>query len=848
LRGLRIELGEIEEILSSHPGVAQCVVVVRDFSDTDRRLVAYLVAAEGSKLDTGRLRDHLASKVPDYMVPVHFEQLSVLPTTPSGKIDRRALPEPQKSAAATEYVEPSNDVQRYVTDTWQSMLRTGRIGIRDNFFELGGDSLQAAIFCNLLSSIIDGYISVVSIFEHSTAEEFADFLMKEYPRAADSLAIASIDAAADRGHGRSDNIVPIPDRPRTIPVTEYQARTWLIDSAEERNPAYNTMIALELRGEVDIAALRNAIRRLVERHEILHTRYHLENGRLFQSICDLNEPPFAVAPLDAPLSEELIAHCVRKEARRLFDLEAGEVLRASLYCGTGGASLLIIDAHQIATDAWCRHLLLEEIAFLYRSETSKDATPHASSELQHGDFALWNLDRLSGPEGDRDRDFWKAFLSKSTYILDLPTDKLRPPVKTNNGATIRYTGSRRLSRCILELSGREHVSSFMVLMAGFFVLLAKYCDQKDIVVGSTVACREREETHKLMGRIANMIAVPARVEPDETFSELLVQVRDNLLGAFTHQEYPLTSVLRELTPPRDPSQTPLYQVVFAGETKPPDIPRVPGLDIRPVAVDKGLAKYDITMVVVENDDALIFDLEYNTDVFTDPSMKRLLNDYEALLEKLVDQPDLPMAAIHLEPATDRLSHAEERHWIDGFPIEVSRVREALRALAPVEQCDIHVQSEGDRDRLVAYYTGTETEPSQLQRMLAWRLPSFMLPAAYVYADDPSSLPAAKVAKDASPQGLGGKSGDRLEEQIIGQWRDLLGGIEMAPGDDFFRLGGSSILALEAVDRATRSFGVPITLRHFFEASTPFMLAEHVRVLRALTTPDEASREKQSFRI
>jgi amino acid adenylation domain-containing protein len=829
LRGLRIELGEIEEVISMHPDVAQCVVVVRELSDMDRRLVAYLIAAEGAALDIDAVRKHVASKVPDYMIPAHLQVVAEFPTTSSGKIDRKRLPDPDLKTAAAGYLAARNGVERYLVATWQDMLKIDRIGVRDNFFELGGDSLQAAIFCNHLSAVINGYVSVVAVFEHGTVEQFAKFLSGEYPAASDALVTTRTD---DQPRPTGERLGPIPDRPTTLPATEYQVRTWLIDALEEKNPAYNTMVALELRGKIDVAALRRAIRHLIDRHEILRTRYHVADGRLFQSLCPVETTPFAVLSLQSPLSEQSIKRCVQEEAHRTFDLEAGEVIRATLYCGTDGASLLIVDVHQIASDAWCRDLLVQEITALYQAETAVEATP-MPPVLQYGDFALWIRARSSGPDGERSREFWRKLLGERPEVLDLPTNALRPPVKTNHGALVRHTLPSSLLSRVYELAGAKRVSSFMVLFAGFFVLLAKYCGQKNIIVGSTVACREREETQLLMGRIANMIAVPATVDTEATFSELLAQVRDTLLGAYTHQDYPLTGVLAETAPVRDASQTTLYQVVFAGETKPRVIPKISGLDVRDVAVDKGLAKYDMTMVVMEDNHELLVELEYNTDVFIAASMHCLLDDYASLLDMLVDRSDSPLGTIELGAASDRLRHVGERPRINGFPIDIERLREALLALAPIEQCELRAHSADGRDALVAYYSGTKTDSDEIERMLAWSVPAFMLPSRYVYTADVGGSALAA----STPEPRHAESGDRIEEQIIEEWRGLLAKTSIAPDDDFFDLGGNSMLALQAAGLAASTFGVPLTLRHFFEASKPRALARHVRVLRALTTPD-----------
>jgi hypothetical protein len=601
---------------------------------------------------------------------------------------------------------------------------------------------------------------------------------------------------------------------------------------------------------VDIAALRSTIRQLIDRHEILRTRYHVVNGRLVQSLGKMEKTPFAVVPLETSLSDELIAQYVNEEARRTFDLEAGNVIHATLYCGTDNTNLLIVDVHQIATDAWCRDLLVNEISALYRCHVVEDATIPNPPGIQHGDFVLWNRSRLAGSVGDQAQAFWNEFLSGRTQVLDLPTDKLRSPVKSNGGANIRQIAAGSLSKRVHELSSREHVSSFMVMLAAFYSLLSKYCKQQDIVVGTTVACREREETHELMGRIANMIAVPASVDPDATFTELLSQVRENLLGALTHQEYPLIRVLNDTAPIRDLSQSPLYQVVFAGETKPWDIPSIPGLNVRSIAIDKGLAKYDMTLVVMEDGDELSFNLEYNTDLFANASMKRLLDDYEALLERLLDEPNIPLAAIQFEPASDRLSHSDKHHRINGLPLDVHQVRKALLALDPITQCDLCVHRADNRDILIAYYVGTETDSARLRQMLAWDVPASMLPAAFVHTDNLAHAMESELPVNALPAqpAIAGNADDLLKEQIIEQWRDLLAISDVAETDDFFALGGSSILALVATDRAARSFGVPITLRHFFEASNPQALADHIRALQVVIAPGKLSREMQEVRI
>jgi len=257
----------------------------------------------------------------------------------------------------------------------------------------------------------------------------------------------------------------------------------------------------------------------------------------------------------------------------------------------------------------------------------------------------------------------------------------------------------------------------------------------------------------------------------------------------------------------------------------------------------------MTVVVVEDDDELIFDLEYNSDLFDGASMKRLLNDYEALLERLLDEPTLPLAEIQLEPASNRLSHSSDHHTINGFPVEVDRVYDALLALEPIRKCDLRVRSLNNQEVLVAYYTGTETGADRLEQLLAWNVPTSMLPTAYIYAENLDDT-SGDIPDDAMPgkRDYVNDSGDRLEEQIIDHWRDILAIVDIKSNDDFFKCGGSSILALEAANWAARSFGVPITLRHFFEASNPRALADHIRALRILTAPGKQSRDHQEVRL
>ena len=823
LHGLRIELGEIESVLESAPGVARAVVELRELTPGDPRLVAYYTGYTGP---VEALKTHLAKDLPSYIVPNLFVQLRSIPLTNTGKVDRAALPEPVVGSDVA-FVEASSDTQRYLVDMWRDMLAVDRVGIKDNFFELGGDSIQGAIFCNRLQSQLGEYVSVVAIFEKPTIEGFAAYLEDTHPQALQHIGGTGRPASADDD---VDQIRHVSDELGQLPLTPYQLRTWFIDALEDRNPAYNTFIALELTGELDVQALADSLRDMARDHPILRTGYGMSSGKLVQWINDDVAFELEIQPMDEPYSRALAQRLMRETAGETFDLGAGKVVRARLFRDELQRALLLVDIHQIATDAWCRDILLKELEQRYNAKVRPDdVMSPVVSTVDHGDFVIWQQGRESGERHEQQSRFWQEVLDDYHCATAFPTDYPRRSVKTNRGDILVFDLSTTVSAQAAQYY-REHGSSlYMLSLAVFSILIERYTGQSRTLFGSTVACRDREELREMVGRIANMIPIGVDLAGNPTFEALLSRVREVCLAAYAHQEYPLLEMIRCRRPPRDMSTTPLYQIGFAVETGLRYVPQLESVEARVLPVDKGMAKYDLTFVVAESESNLQIELEYNTDLFNRETMQGLCTGFERLLDEAVTRPT--------ERISDLGSDLKPRAtvpppFVRGLPYDRRALVTAFESIPEVKEARIGLKERAEGLVPVAYVTladGAAIDVQTLRQLLELDVPSSMLPASVFVVDslqaDNEDVGKAEMIQASDPRRL-----SSFGQGVLAVCRRVLQQEDLALADDFFARGGDSLLAVELIAAIDRELGVRLPLRFVFEQPVIANLVDHVEIM------------------
>ncbi|HEX3475167.1 MAG TPA: amino acid adenylation domain-containing protein, partial [Kofleriaceae bacterium] len=601
VRGYRVEPGEIEAALGSHPAVRQAAVVAR-VAAGDTRLIGYAACADGA-VTAAELKHHLRAQLPDYMVPAVIALLPALPVTPNGKLDRRALPEPD--LPDPEYIAPRTAMERAVAEVWAPLLGVARIGATDNFFEAGGHSLLATQAVSRLRAALGVDLPVRALFEAPTVAELAARLEAATPASAELAAEPAIDRVS---------------RGEPLALSFAQQRLWFLDQLEPGGFTYNVPVFLRLSGALDVAALTAALRRVVARHDILRTRFVAIAGEARQVIAGglgvasgpEGDPESDIEIDVEPVAAADVVERARREARRPFDLAAGPLIRTRLLRVGDGDHVLLLVLHHIVCDGWSIAILARELAAAYRAvQAAAPLLPPPA--VQYADFAAWQRAWLTGDRLAAQLAYWTEQLAGAPAALDLPTDRPRPAVRTTRGAAVTRVLGGELASAVRAVSRRAGATEFMTLLAAFVALLARYTGQDDIVVGSPIAGRTRRELDEMIGFFVNTLVL--RVDAGApSFRALVQRVREVCLGAYAHQDLPFEQLVDALRPGRELDRTPLFQVMFAPHHAAVELD-LPGVAASPLDVHPGMAKFDLTVLVHAGPEQIATLWEYNTDLF-----------------------------------------------------------------------------------------------------------------------------------------------------------------------------------------------------------------------------------------
>lgn len=641
VRGYRIEPGEIEAALQRHPAVQQAVVTAWG-EGTTRKLVAYFVSVPDFEAPRpAELKDFLQSKLPEYMLPAAFVPLAQLPLTPSGKINRRALPAPEGAdlLPSGEYVAPRTPTEAQLAELWAELLNVSRVGALDHYFDLGGHSLLATQLSARVRQVFGVELPLRAVFERPTLAGLAE----QIDRAQRGVALPPIELAS---------------RPLTEAALSFaQQRLWFIDQFEPHSAQYNLPDVVRLRGTLEVEALTQALNDVIARHEILRTTFQNVEGRALPRVAPaltLSVPVVDLTDLPNSEGEAEALRLAEVEARRPFDLSRGPLVRATLLKLRADDHLALLTLHHIVSDGWSSGVLTRELAALYAAFVAGRPSPLPPLALQYADYAVWQRGWLTGEVLQAQLEYWKRTLGEAAPPLNLPTDRPRPAVQTNRGALQTFTLDAELTSALKALSRSEGATLFMTLLTAFQALLHRYTGQAIIHVGTPVANRPRAELEDLIGFFVNTLVLRGDFSGGPTFREALRRVREAALGAFAHQDLPFEKLVDALQPRRDLSQAPLFQVMFLFQTaRPRQAIHLPGLTLEPQVVHMGTSNFDLTLALEQTGETLSGAVEYNTDLFEAATIARLVGHYRTLLVALAGHADQPVAALPLLDEAER---------------------------------------------------------------------------------------------------------------------------------------------------------------------------------------------------
>lgn len=477
-----------------------------------------------------------------------------------------------------------------------------------------------------------------------------------------------------------------------------QQRLWLIQQLDAGSPAYNIPIVVSLKGRLKVQALERALRELVKRHESLRTTFPEVNGEVAQVISDTAVPSLPVIDLsELPVPERAAEEqrVISRQVRRSFDLTRGPLLQALLLRLGQTQHKLLLVMHHIISDGWSMRIMAQELAVLYQALSSGQPSPLPELRIQYRDYAVWQREWLQGGVLEAQLEYWKKQLSGAPTVLELPTPRPRPAIQTTAGATHSFTLSNELTARLKALGNGEGVTLFMLLMTAFQTLLYRYTGQPDMLIGTPVANRNRDEVQSLIGFFANTLVLRARLSGAASFRAALQGVRETTLDAYANQDLPFERLVEELQPARDLSHSPLFQIMFILQNMPSQELSVNGLEIAAEEVESETAKFDLLLQMATHGESLRGQWQYNADIFERAAIERMSGHFEKLLEGIVNNPDQTLSALPLLTEVERarllyeLNQAKqplpEQRIQDLFDAQVARTPASIAAMFENEQ-------------------------------------------------------------------------------------------------------------------------------------------------------------------
>ncbi|CAJ3900241.1 syringomycin synthetase [Burkholderia pseudomallei] len=684
IRGFRIELGEIEAQLAKVAGVREVVVLARDSAAavrdsatehaapdapspetataTEKRLVAYYKG----DADVAALRAQAAQHLPSYMVPSAYVRPDAWPLTPNGKLDRRALPAPADDAyARAEYEAPQGAREEALAAIWRDLLHVERVSRHDNFFELGGHSLLAVQLVSRLRQALSVEVALSTVFDAPVLSALAERLEAE----------------------NTEVLPPIPLAPRDgrIALSLAQQRLWFLTQLEGVSEAYHMSGAVRLDGPLNREVLQRALNRIVMRHEALRTCFVREEGEPIQVIQPHADLTVSYHDLrEAEQSEQRAKNLSQAHASAPFDLSRDLPVRVLLLQLADEAHVVQVVMHHIASDGWSVGVLLQELSALYGSFIAEQGDPLAPLPLQYADYAAWQRRWLASGQLEKQGAFWQTNLSGAPTLLELPTDRPRPPKQSHAGASVEVKLGAALSERVKRLSQRHGVTPYMTLLSSWAAVLSRLSGQEEVVIGSPVAGRNRTEVEALIGFFVNTLALRLDLSSEPTVGELLKRTKAQVLSAQAHQDLPFDQVVERVKPPRSTAHPPLFQVMFVWQNMPAGELTIPGLTIRAVETPLQTAQFELTLSLQEAGDDIVGHLNYASALFDESTVRRYVTYWRRLLEGMTaGAADQTIVGLPL------LDEAERKQMVYAW--------NATERDYPIEQC-IHQLFEAQVDR------------------------------------------------------------------------------------------------------------------------------------------------------
>lgn len=613
IRGYRMELGEIEAQIHTHEQVTEALVVAFEESPGQKALCAYIVAEEG--MTASAMREYLSSHLPEFMVPAYFMFLERMPLTINGKIDRAKLPQPEKQERiSTEYQAPVTDTEKKLAAIWEELLGISPIGTADHFFEIGGHSLKLAQLQARIAADFHISLSFKELFSNPYVGKLA----------------AIIDGGAQEQY---ESITPA-EKKAHYRLAPAQTRMFALQQRGGVGMAYNIPLVYEVNGQLDTGRLKKALHQIVERHEAFRTSFHWEEEQIVQKVHETVAFDVPIIEAEGRTAAELVNEFVRP-----FQLEEQSLLRAAIAKMEADRYVLMLDIHHIVFDGTSLSVFAEELAAIYKGEEL------APIKLQYKDYAEWQSTRVQDEQAHE--QYWLSVLEGDIPLLDLPYDYIRPNVQSFEGDMVRIALSAKTVEGLKQLALRQGTTLYMVLLSVYNVLLSKYVDKEDMIVGCAIAARTHTDVDRMMGMFVNTLPIRSFPEGGKAFADYLNEMKDTLLLAYEHQDYPLDSLVERLQLKRDVSRNPLFDTVFVMQNMGDLSLQAGDAVFTQLPYHNGTSKFDLTLEAIEREEELECNFEFCSKLFKRATVERMAGHFEQLAMQAAQQPSCSIGELEL---------------------------------------------------------------------------------------------------------------------------------------------------------------------------------------------------------
>jgi len=635
IRGYRVEPGEIEATMLRQPNVQSAVVIPIEEQSGHQALCAYIVSRV--PVSAAQMRSELLRHLPDYMVPSYYVQLDEIPVTANGKVDRRALPRPERMHRNSEYVPPEGEQQRKLCEIWQHVLELDRIGMHDNFFELGGHSLKAIALVSKIHKELGVEMSFGDVFQYPTVDQMAR-------------------AIADREQ-RAFVSIPVIEERDDYPLSSAQKRIFMIYHTDKTSTNYNMPCVLLLEGEVNVERLTCAFERLIARHEALRSVFEWRDGEPVQRVL-----PSVDFEMDVTEGKEDEIERIAAAFVQPFDLGSAPVLRVSLVRLKPDRHILLLDMHHIVSDGVSIQLFVNEMIALYHGAEL------APLRIQYKDFAAWEGRYFAAEAFRKQKDYWLDKLSDLPPPLRMPLDFKRPTKRSYHGNTLRAKLAIDDAKALQDIARQSKLTMNTLLMSLYAVLLNQYSGQEELVIGSTVAGRKHEDLANVMGVFINFLPIRIKVNAEQPYIQWASHLSEDMIEAYEHQDYPFDEMVAALNLRYDPSRNPAYDtmILFHQPVRHSGEIKLQSLKASPYPLANHTSKLDLKLDVYAGDHPLdmVLELQFSTDLFRESTMQKLLDDFQELIRRIAADPSVPLAAIQLFSAEEIEALTAKRKFND----------------------------------------------------------------------------------------------------------------------------------------------------------------------------------------